>query len=207
MNSSVRADVLCTKVRCFANTAKSLATSRLIFSTVLWSTSLLLAAINAPGSFLCRSPRGSPRCIHRRLRSTVFGVLSAKKVSGKGYISHAARFGDKEQRMGPNNNAHRAGAPFSCRARQQLAPTRSLRRCSDSFWLLRQPRPGGPAGIRARPTPDEVAVLTRPQYRSISTRGLLRMSASSKGGGDYASGPARRTGCCRRTTRRSADVC
>ena len=100
MNSSVLADVLCTKVRCFANTVKSLATSWLIFSTVLWSTFLLLAAFNAPGSYLCWSRREA-RCIRRRLRSTVFGLLSAKKVSGKGYISHAARFDDKVQRMGP----------------------------------------------------------------------------------------------------------
>jgi hypothetical protein len=35
--------------------------------------------------------------------------LSAKKVSGKGYISHAAHFDDKEQRMGPNNNNPRRG--------------------------------------------------------------------------------------------------
>jgi hypothetical protein len=31
--------------------------------------------------------------------------LSAKKVSGKEYISHAARFDDKEQRMAPKNIA------------------------------------------------------------------------------------------------------
>jgi hypothetical protein len=47
----------------------------------------------------------APGASHLRLRSTVFGVLSAKKVSGKEYISHAARFDDKEQRMGPKNIA------------------------------------------------------------------------------------------------------
>jgi hypothetical protein len=47
--------------------------------------------------------------------------LSAKKVSGKGYISHAAHFDDKEQRMGPNNNNPPRGAPFWWHARQQLA--------------------------------------------------------------------------------------